>query len=88
MGVTGKSLLKVGKIQAMLDLDRIRAISLDLDDTLWPVLPTLKAAEAAQHRILAHRPAQRVGYQLYLFIKIARQRGVACIFQWHGAPSI
>ncbi len=45
-------------------------------------------AEAAQHRILAHRPAQGIGYQLYLFIKIARQRGVACIFQWHGAPSI
>lgn len=43
---------------AMLDLSRIRAISLDLDDTLWPVLPTLKAAEAAQHAfLLAHAPA-------------------------------
>ncbi|MEG0920718.1 MAG: HAD-IA family hydrolase [Comamonas sp.] len=42
----------------MLDLNRIRAISLDLDDTLWPVLPTLKAAEAAQHQFLsAHAPA-------------------------------
>ena len=42
----------------MLDLTRIRAISLDLDDTLWPVLPTLKAAEAAQHQFLSeHAPA-------------------------------
>ena len=42
----------------MLDLSRIRAISLDLDDTLWPVLPTLKAAEAAQHAFLSeHAPA-------------------------------
>ncbi len=42
----------------MLDLTRIRAISLDLDDTLWPVLPTLKAAEAAQHAFLSeHAPA-------------------------------
>ena len=58
MGVKANSWFKVGKIQAMLDLDRIRAISLDLDDTLWPVLPTLKAAEAAQHRFLSeHAPA-------------------------------
>ena len=43
---------------AMLDISRIRAISLDLDDTLWPVLPTLKAAEAAQHAFLSeHAPA-------------------------------
>ena len=42
----------------MLDLTRIRAISLDLDDTLWPVLPTLQAAEAAQHAFLRmHAPA-------------------------------
>lgn len=47
-----------GKMPAMLDLTRIRAISLDLDDTLWPVLPTLKAAEAAQHAFLSvHAPA-------------------------------
>jgi len=29
----------------MLELSRIRAISLDLDDTLWPVWPTIAAAE-------------------------------------------
>ncbi len=29
----------------MLDLDRIQAITLDLDDTLWPVWPTIRRAE-------------------------------------------
>ncbi|MBM3387713.1 MAG: HAD family hydrolase, partial [Betaproteobacteria bacterium] len=29
----------------MLDLDRIQAITLDLDDTLWPVWPTIHRAE-------------------------------------------
>ena len=32
-----------------LDLSRIRAITLDLDDTLWPVWPTIRKAEAALH---------------------------------------
>ncbi|NCY26283.1 MAG: HAD family hydrolase, partial [Alphaproteobacteria bacterium] len=31
----------------MLDTARITAITLDLDDTLWPVMPTLVRAEAA-----------------------------------------
>ncbi|HNJ46754.1 MAG TPA: HAD family hydrolase, partial [Ottowia sp.] len=30
-----------------LDLRRIRAITLDLDDTLWPVWPTIARAEDA-----------------------------------------
>lgn len=30
----------------MLNLARIRAITLDLDDTLWPIAPTLERAEA------------------------------------------
>jgi len=30
----------------MLDLQRIRAISLDLDDTLWPIWPTIEVVEA------------------------------------------
>lgn len=29
----------------MLDLSKIRAISLDLDDTLWPIWPTIERAE-------------------------------------------
>ena len=41
----------------MLDLYRIGAVSLDLDDTLWPILPALKAAERAlQDWLSAHSP--------------------------------
>ena len=41
-----------------LDLSRIRAITLDLDDTLWPVWPTIGRAEAALQAWLAeHAPA-------------------------------
>ena len=31
----------------MLDPSRVRAISLDLDDTLWPIWPTIQRAEQA-----------------------------------------
>ncbi len=41
-----------------LDLPRIRAITLDLDDTLWPVWPAIARAEARLHAWLAeHAPA-------------------------------
>ncbi|MGP1628457.1 MAG: HAD family hydrolase [Giesbergeria sp.] len=41
-----------------LDLSRIRAVSLDLDDTLWPVWPTIARAEAQLQQWLArHAPA-------------------------------
>jgi putative hydrolase of the HAD superfamily len=33
----------------MLDIDRIKAISLDLDDTLWPIWPTIERAEKVLH---------------------------------------
>lgn len=40
-----------------LDLFRIRAVSLDLDDTLWPVWPTIKRAEAVLQAWLSqHAP--------------------------------
>jgi FMN hydrolase / 5-amino-6-(5-phospho-D-ribitylamino)uracil phosphatase len=39
----------------MLDMTRIRAISLDLDDTLWPVLPTIERAEKVLHDWLVER---------------------------------
>ena len=36
----------------------LRAISLDLDDTLWPVWPAIRRAEAGLHEWLAtHAPA-------------------------------
>ena len=42
----------------MLNLDRVQAITLDLDDTLWPVHATIVRAEAALSAWLAaHAPA-------------------------------
>ena len=41
----------------MLDISKIRAITLDLDDTLWPIWPTIERAEKAlQHWLLGHAP--------------------------------
>lgn len=38
----------------MLDPGRIRAVTLDLDDTLWPIWPTIERAEQALHDWLTH----------------------------------
>jgi putative hydrolase of the HAD superfamily len=41
----------------MLDIGRIKAISLDLDDTLWPIWPTIERAEKVLHDWLGeHAP--------------------------------
>jgi HAD superfamily hydrolase (TIGR01549 family) len=37
----------------MLDIQKIRAISLDLDDTLWPIWPTIERAEKVLHNWLS-----------------------------------
>lgn len=42
-------------IPSTLDVSRIRAITLDLDDTLWPVWPTIERAEAALRNWLGAR---------------------------------
>ena len=53
----------------MIDFSKIKAISLDLDDTLWPVWPTIGRAEEALAAWLAHKAPQTValcaipGYQ-------------------------
>jgi putative hydrolase of the HAD superfamily len=47
----------------MLDLARIRAITLDLDDTLWPIWPTIERAEKA----LAHWLSEHAPMTLALF---------------------
>lgn len=39
----------------MLDISKIRAISLDLDDTLWPVWPVIERAEQALARWLGQQ---------------------------------
>lgn len=41
-----------------LDIDRIAAISLDLDDTLWPIWPTIERAERVLHDWLLHEAPQ------------------------------
>ncbi|MFC5497781.1 HAD family hydrolase [Caenimonas terrae] len=41
----------------MLDVSKIKAISFDLDDTLWPIWPTIERAEKALHDWLGfHAP--------------------------------
>lgn len=41
----------------MLDTQKIKAISLDLDDTLWPIWPTIERAEKKLHQWLSeHAP--------------------------------
>lgn len=41
----------------MLDTQRVKAISLDLDDTLWPIWPTIERAEKVLHQWLEeHAP--------------------------------
>ncbi len=45
----------------MLNLSSIKAITLDLDDTLWPIWPTIEWAEKRLHAWLAeHAPATAV----------------------------
>ena len=39
----------------MLDIPKIRAIGLDLDDTLWPIWPTITRADAQMQQWLAGR---------------------------------
>ena len=52
----------------MLDLQKIRAITIDLDDTLWPIAPTISQAEQVlQDWLAAHVPAAAA---------LARQPGV------------
>ena len=47
----------------MLNQRKVRAISLDLDDTLWPIWPTIERAEGALHAWLAqHAPATAIQY--------------------------
>jgi FMN hydrolase / 5-amino-6-(5-phospho-D-ribitylamino)uracil phosphatase len=47
----------------MLDITKIKAISLDLDDTLWPVWPTIERAEKKLHDWLCdHAPMTAAMY--------------------------
>ena len=49
---------RVGLLTASFDPQRVRAITLDLDDTLWPMWPTIARAEAVlQQWLEANAPA-------------------------------
>jgi FMN hydrolase / 5-amino-6-(5-phospho-D-ribitylamino)uracil phosphatase len=45
-------------LNVSLDISRVRAISIDLDDTLWPIWPTIaKAEEVLLQWLVLHAPA-------------------------------
>jgi HAD superfamily hydrolase (TIGR01549 family) len=59
----------------MIDLQRIRAITLDLDDTLWPVWPTIERAEQVLQDWLAqHAPRTAALCQERHLIREIRQQ--------------
>jgi putative hydrolase of the HAD superfamily len=56
---------------------RIRALTLDLDDTLWPVWPAIQRAEAALHGwLLRHAPATAARFDV-VALRALRDRGDA-----------
>lgn len=70
--------------EVSLDVSRIRAISLDLDDTLWPIWPAIERAElAVYHWLVANAPAtaQWCGGQKGL--RQARDQLLASQPDWH-----
>ncbi|HOB94436.1 MAG TPA: HAD-IA family hydrolase [Aquabacterium sp.] len=51
----------------------LQAITLDLDDTLWPMAPTLRRAEAAMHAWLAqHAPATSAAHDKAAWLALRR----------------
>lgn len=59
----------------MLDLSRIKAISLDLDDTLWPVWPAIHRAEAELLQWLRdHAPATARRYDSTEALRAVREQ--------------
>ena len=64
----------------MLDLTRIKAITLDLDDTLWPIWPTIERAEKLlQIWLQAHAPQTAV---LFASLYARRELRDATLTQW------
>ena len=57
----------------MLDINPIKALSLDLDDTLWPVWPTIERAEAMLLQWLVdHAPATAARFPTTLALRSVR----------------
>ncbi|MEY5029524.1 MAG: Flavin mononucleotide phosphatase YigB [Pseudomonadota bacterium] len=63
----------------MIDLQKIRAITIDLDDTLWPITPTIAQAEQvlqnwlAQHAPAAAALAQQPGVRQRVRLAVEQQ---------------
>ncbi len=61
-----------------IDLTRIRAVTLDLDDTLWPIWPTITRAEAALLQwLVAHAPSTAALYSNTEALRAIRNQMVA-----------
>lgn len=59
----------------MLDPSRVRAVSLDLDDTLWPIWPTIARAEEVLHAwLVQHAPATAALFQDRHALRAIRDR--------------
>jgi putative hydrolase of the HAD superfamily len=58
----------------MLKISQIRAISIDLDDTLWPIAPTIERAEAALQAWFAqHAPMTAALFNNPIAVQTTRQ---------------
>ena len=67
--------LEAAVTASALDISRIRAITLDLDDTLWPIWPTIARAEAVLLDWLAeHAPATRTLHASTSALRALRDR--------------
>ncbi|EER59242.1 HAD-superfamily hydrolase, subfamily IA, variant 1 [Acidovorax delafieldii 2AN] len=63
---------------AAIDLTRIRAVTLDLDDTLWPIWPTITRAEASLLQwLVAHAPSTAALYSNTEALRAIRNQMVA-----------
>ena len=73
-----------------LDLHRIRAVSLDLDDTLWPVWPTIvRAEDALQAWLLVHAPgAHAMGAEPQLRADLRSRAAKALLGREHDMSAL
>jgi len=61
----------------MLDISKVRAITLDLDDTLWPIWPTIERAEVALANWLGQRAPVTAGVFANLKTRVAMREEIA-----------
>jgi len=70
-----KMLLICGNLEIMMNYKKIKLLTIDLDETLWPVMPTLQFAEQALYEwLLIHAPQAALLSDNYLFISETRKQ--------------